>query len=113
MVENRNNKLEEERLNASTPSSSGSVTRASSPAPPPLTQLKVPNGSNKSGPKQFPEDSRPWSTRSIYYQYLPFRGITNDLIRRAPYYLSDWTEGFKLKNGERVIGATIRMYFLK
>jgi hypothetical protein len=49
----------------------------------------------------------------VWYQYLPFRGIYHDLKRRAPFYASDWTEGFKPKNYERVVGATIKMFFLK
>ncbi|GAA5858350.1 hypothetical protein JCM8547_004661 [Rhodosporidiobolus lusitaniae] len=35
-----------------------------------------------------------------------------DVKRRAPYYASDWYEGFKPRNLERVAGATIKMYFL-
>ncbi|KAL8278439.1 hypothetical protein RQP46_009129 [Phenoliferia psychrophenolica] len=35
-----------------------------------------------------------------------------DVERRAPYYWTDYTEGFRLENLERVIGGTIRMYFL-
>lgn len=36
-----------------------------------------------------------------------------DVKRRAPFYLSDWTEGVLPRNLERVVGASIRMYFLK
>jgi hypothetical protein len=34
------------------------------------------------------------------------------LKRRAPFYASDWTEGVKPRNWERVVGATVRMFFL-
>lgn len=37
-----------------------------------------------------------------------------DVKRRVPFYWSDWTEGIIVPaNWERVIGATVRMYFLK
>ncbi|BGP44345.1 hypothetical protein JCM10450v2_000156 [Rhodotorula kratochvilovae] len=36
----------------------------------------------------------------------------NDVRKRLPFYISDWTEGLKPRNLERVIGATVRMYFL-
>lgn len=38
-----------------------------------------------------------------------FRGIANDLRRRAPYYLSDWLDAWDY----RVVPATIYMYFAK
>lgn len=60
----------------------------------------------------IPSDPRPWSTRSLAYQYRPFRGMYADVKNRLPYYISDWTEGFRTKNTERIIGSTIRMYFL-
>ncbi|GAA6018663.1 hypothetical protein JCM10207_009001 [Rhodosporidiobolus poonsookiae] len=62
--------------------------------------------------RAFPPDPKPWPTRTWAYQYLPFRGMVNDVRRRAPFYLSDWTEGFKPRNLERVVGATIKMFFL-
>ncbi|KAL2753158.1 hypothetical protein ACRALDRAFT_1058809 [Sodiomyces alcalophilus JCM 7366] len=36
-----------------------------------------------------------------------FRGIRNDLRRRAPYYKSDWTDAYDY----RVVPATVYMYF--
>lgn len=36
----------------------------------------------------------------------------HDVKRRAPYYVSDFTEGFRRKNLERTVGATVRLYFL-
>ncbi|GAA5955163.1 hypothetical protein JCM8115_001870 [Rhodotorula mucilaginosa] len=60
----------------------------------------------------FPPDPRPWPTRSLLYQYMPFRGMYHDVKRRLPFYLSDWYIAFLPQNWERVVGATIRMYFL-
>lgn len=39
--------------------------------------------------------------------------MCHDIKRRAPFYVSDWTEGFQVRNLERVVGATIKMFFLK
>lgn len=36
----------------------------------------------------------------------------DDVKRRAPYYVADFTEGFRVRNLERVVGGTVRMYFL-
>lgn len=36
-----------------------------------------------------------------------FRGMINDLRRRAPYYLSDWTDAWDY----RIVPATVYMYF--
>lgn len=38
-----------------------------------------------------------------------FRGMVNDLRRRAPYYWSDWTDAWDY----RVVPATVYMYFAK
>lgn len=38
-----------------------------------------------------------------------FRGMINDIRRRAPYYVSDWTDAWDY----RVVPATIYMYFAK
>ncbi|GAA5840606.1 hypothetical protein JCM3766R1_000709 [Sporobolomyces carnicolor] len=92
-----------------------SLSSASSASPsttlPPPSSHPAPNG-NSHDNLNFAPERRPWSTRSIWYQYLPFRGIIHDLTRRAPFYVSDWTEGLKPKNYERVVGATIKMFFL-
>jgi HCO3- transporter family len=39
----------------------------------------------------------------------PFRGMWKDIRRRAPYYLSDWTDAWTY----RVIPSTFDMYFKK
>ncbi|BGP12253.1 hypothetical protein JCM10213_000054 [Rhodosporidiobolus nylandii] len=62
--------------------------------------------------RSFSPDRRPWTKRSWGYQYLPFRGMYHDVKRRLPFYVSDWTEAAEPKNYERVVGATIKMYFL-
>lgn len=91
----------------STPSSS-SITQPSSPSP----SIIISPQSNTT--YDFEPDPNPWSTRSFYYQYKPFRGMIQDVKKRLPFYFSDWSEGFLIKkNGERVLGATVRMYFLK
>lgn len=61
----------------------------------------------------FSPDPRPWPERSLLYQYMPFRGMYHDVKRRLPLYASDWYLAFLPKNWERVVGATVRMYFLK
>lgn len=38
-----------------------------------------------------------------------FRGMANDLKRRAPYYWSDWKDAWDY----RVVPATVYMYFTK
>jgi hypothetical protein len=38
-----------------------------------------------------------------------FRGMINDVRRRAPFYVSDWTDAWDY----RVIPATVYMYFAK
>ncbi|KAK4047473.1 hypothetical protein OIV83_005385 [Microbotryomycetes sp. JL201] len=44
---------------------------------------------------------------------MPLRGMYNDVRRRLPFYASDWSLGIvKPSNWERVVGATVRMYFL-
>lgn len=43
------------------------------------------------------------------WRIRPFRGMVNDLRRRAPYYWSDWTDALDY----RVVPATVYMYFAK
>ncbi|EGX94886.1 anion exchange family protein [Cordyceps militaris CM01] len=47
------------------------------------------------------------TTRAAWWHMHPFRGMINDMRRRAPYYLSDWTDAWDY----RVIPATVYMYF--
>ncbi|KAJ5749175.1 uncharacterized protein N7511_010871 [Penicillium nucicola] len=47
------------------------------------------------------------SAKSKWWHVHLFRGMVNDLKRRAPYYWSDWTDAWDY----RVIPATVYMYF--
>jgi hypothetical protein len=38
-----------------------------------------------------------------------FRGMINDVRRRAPFYVSDWVDAWDY----RVVPATVYMYFAK
>jgi hypothetical protein len=49
------------------------------------------------------------SGNTKWWKVQLFRGMINDVNRRAPYYLSDWTDAWDY----RVIPATIYMYFAK
>ncbi|KAK3684777.1 HCO3 transporter family-domain-containing protein [Podospora appendiculata] len=42
-----------------------------------------------------------------WYRIRLFRGMINDVRRRAPYYVSDWTDAWNY----RVVPATVYMYF--
>ncbi|KAL6856430.1 HCO3 transporter family domain-containing protein [Trichoderma novae-zelandiae] len=56
-------------------------------------------------------DRRPTSTSQrrgeAWWTIHPFRGMVNDVRRRAPYYVSDWLDAWDY----RVVPATIFMYF--
>ncbi|KAF4994755.1 hypothetical protein FGRMN_5569 [Fusarium graminum] len=49
--------------------------------------------------------SRP--KREAWWKIHLFRGMVNDIRRRVPYYISDWTDAWDY----RVVPATIYMYF--
>ncbi|KAM0790354.1 hypothetical protein ACM66B_003238 [Microbotryomycetes sp. NB124-2] len=104
-----------------TRSSSATATRSNSPDRPetrnPLEQdrgrTRDRPGTNKVDDLAFSPERKPWPERSFMYQWLPFRGIYHDVKRRLPFYASDWTLGvIRPNNWERVVGATVRMYFL-
>ncbi len=44
-----------------------------------------------------------------WWKIMLFRGMVNDIRRRAPYYWSDWKDAWDY----RVVPATIYMYFAK
>lgn len=44
-----------------------------------------------------------------WYKVHLFRGMVNDVRRRAPYYGSDWLDAWDY----RVVPATVYMYFAK
>ncbi|KAF9895157.1 hypothetical protein FE257_000059 [Aspergillus nanangensis] len=47
------------------------------------------------------------STHARWWRIRLFRGMVHDIKRRAPYFLSDWTDAWDY----RVIPATVYMYF--
>ena len=49
------------------------------------------------------EDKRRW------WKVRLFRGMTNDVRRRAPFYWRDWSDAWDY----RVIPATVYMYFVR
>ena len=49
------------------------------------------------------------SAQEKWWHVYLFRGMINDVKRRAPYYWSDWTDAWDY----RVIPATVYMYFAK
>lgn len=56
--------------------------------------------------QEHPGQNPPVKTDAWWTIHL-FRGMVNDLRRRAPYYASDWTDAWDY----RVVPATIYMYF--
>lgn len=52
---------------------------------------------------KHPETKEPWWTVHL------FRGMINDVRRRAPYYASDWLDAWDY----RIVPATVYMYFAK
>lgn len=46
---------------------------------------------------------------SGWWKVQLFRGMVNDLRRRAPFYASDWVDAWDY----RVVPATVYMYFAK
>jgi hypothetical protein len=49
------------------------------------------------------------SSSSKWWRIHFFRGMMNDVKRRAPYYWSDWTDAWDY----RIVPATVYMYFAK
>ena len=56
---------------------------------------------------QRPHNATGWKKR--WWRIRLFRGMINDVKRRAPYYWSDWTDAWDY----RVVPATVYMYFAK
>jgi hypothetical protein len=48
-------------------------------------------------------------TKAKWWEITLFRGMMNDVKRRAPFYVSDWTDAWDY----RVVPATVYMYFAK
>ncbi|KAK4127378.1 hypothetical protein N657DRAFT_661527 [Parathielavia appendiculata] len=71
-----------------------------------------PAGSNSgfgsgSGPGPGPEHCRVAPTHEPWWKIHLFRGMVNDIRKRAPFYLSDWTDAWNY----RVVPATVYMFF--
>ena len=63
-------------------------------------------------PSQQPSSSSSSSKpdrQDAWWKVHLFRGIVNDLKKRAPYYMSDWRDAWDY----RVVPATVYMYFAK
>lgn len=61
-------------------------------------------GTETQGPASGPRShGGPW------WRIWLFRGMVNDIRRRAPYYVSDYTDAWNY----RVVPATVYMYFAK
>ena len=56
-----------------------------------------------------PESQDSFDRPEPWWKIHLFRGMINDLRRRAPYYPSDWLDAWDY----RVVPATIYMYFAK
>ncbi|KAG7288971.1 hypothetical protein NEMBOFW57_005331 [Staphylotrichum longicolle] len=54
-----------------------------------------------------PERTRNHNKREPWWKIHLFRGMVNDIRKRAPYYLSDWTDAWNY----RVVPATVYMFF--
>ncbi|CAM1508263.1 Fc.00g051110.m01.CDS01 [Cosmosporella sp. VM-42] len=62
----------------------------------------------KPRPSMIPRDSFPKPPRTgPWWTVHLFRGMVNDVRRRAPYYVSDWLDAWDY----RVVPATVYMYF--
>lgn len=70
-------------------------------------QLSRNMSQNESG--RLGRDSEYEEEQEKWYKIHLFRGVINDLKRRAPFYLSDWTDAWDY----RVVPATVYMYFAK
>lgn len=57
---------------------------------------------------QEPKTTAPERNEAWWKIHL-FRGMINDVRRRAPYYASDWIDAWDY----RIIPATVYMYFAK
>ncbi|CAK7201186.1 hypothetical protein SEUCBS139899_003889 [Sporothrix eucalyptigena] len=62
------------------------------------------DGTMASSEQQAPSTRR---RQSAWWKIHLFRGMANDVRRRAPYYLSDWLDAWDY----RVVPATVYMYF--
>lgn len=77
--------------------------RPSSPQPPPDSQENLSRGVSHAHTNASSTRKRKW------WRIQLFRGMINDVRRRAPFYWSDWTDAWDY----RVMPATVYMYFAK
>ncbi|KAL7816448.1 HCO3 transporter family domain-containing protein [Trichoderma aethiopicum] len=63
--------------------------------------------SGRRSPSASPSTSTSRRRGEAWWSIHPFRGMVNDVRRRAPYYVSDWLDAWDY----RVVPATIFMYF--
>lgn len=63
----------------------------------------------ETGRATAPERTRSHNMREPWWKIHLFRGMVNDIRKRAPYYLSDWTDAWNY----RVVPATVYMFFAK
>jgi boron transporter len=65
--------------------------------------------SNSGGQAASRHSSRAAEDGDKWWKIKYFRGMINDIKRRAPFYVSDWTDAWDY----RVVPATVYMYFAK
>lgn len=77
----------------------------------PLTSWKMRQSDDRLSRHTTRASGRTTSTHrhDKWWQIRWFRGMIHDIRRRAPYYVSDWTDAWDY----RVVPATIYMYFAK
>ncbi|KAK4137561.1 hypothetical protein BT67DRAFT_415027 [Trichocladium antarcticum] len=64
-------------------------------------------GRGEAGPSILPPDRRRTPKPDAWWKIRLFRGMVNDVRKRAPYYASDWTDAWNY----RVVPATVYMFF--
>ena len=77
-------------------------------------EARHPRHDNGSGPgtgsAPTPEEGRGQRPKNdAWWKIRLFRGMVNDVRKRAPYYVSDWTDAWNY----RVVPATVYMFFAK
>lgn len=75
--------------------------------PEPVTAATTTSGRRSTSTSPSTSTSR--RRAEAWWSIHPFRGMVNDVRRRAPYYVSDWLDAWDY----RVVPATIFMYFAK
>ena len=70
-----------------------------------------PSGGSREGNDENGDSGQvsPATRKEKWWKIRLFRGMINDVRRRAPYYWSDWRDAWDY----RVVPATVYMYFAK